>query len=275
MFQEYVRWGFDERGWAKKTRRNYEYRARAADRWLRERGSSLFVAKTPQLKEYLFSTSKNARNRNHIRQSLVAFYDFLVARNYVAENYAKALPRIKTTKPLPKALTSEQASLIVHAARAMGPMTYAFVCVLSYAGLRLSEAINLRWENVGDEWLRFNATKSKTERQIPLHTEARLALEKWRIECPSAEWVFPSPRLEGRPFSMSYAQRMIADLGDLVGIHLHPHILRHTFATVLLDTGADLRTVQEALGHASPTTTAIYTFVRPARLKEAVSRLPF
>lgn len=275
LFRDYVRWGFDERGWAKKTRRNYEYRARAADRWLRERESSLFIARTPELKEYLFSTSKNARNRNHIRQSLVAFYDFLVAHDYVTENYAKALPRIKTTKPLPKALTSDLAGQIVHTAHAMGPMTYAFVCVLSYAGLRLSEAINLRWENVGDEWLRFDATKSRTERQIPLHTEVSLALKKWKLDCLSAEWVFPSPRVEGRPFSASYAQRMVGDLGDLVGIHLHPHILRHTFATVLLDTGADLRTVQEALGHSSPSTTAIYTFIRPAKLKEAVARLDF
>jgi site-specific recombinase XerD len=275
LFLEYVRWGFDERGWAKKTRRNYEYRARAADRWLRERGSSLFVAKTPELKDYLFSTSKNARNRNHIRQSLVAFDDFLVTKRLIPENYARALPRIKTTKPLPKALTSEQAASVVHAARAMGAETYAFVCVLSYAGLRLSEAINLRWVNVGDEWLRFDATKSKMERQIPLHTEASLALKKWKLDCLSAEWVFPSPRYEDRPFSTSHGQRLIADLGDLVGIHLHPHILRHTFATVLLDTGADLRTVQEALGHASPSTTAIYTHVRPARLQEAVSRLDF
>jgi integrase len=157
----------------------------------------------------------------------------------------------------------------------MGSMTYAFVCVLSYAGLRLSEAINLRWVNVGDEWLRFDATKSKMERQIPLHTEASLALKKWRLDCLSAEWVFPSPRFEDRPFSVSHGQRLIGDLGDLVGIHLHPHVLRHTFATVLLDTGADLRTVQEALGHASPTTTAIYTFIRPAKLKEAVARLDF
>jgi site-specific recombinase XerD len=68
----------------------------------------------------------------------------------------------------------------------------------------------------------------------------------------------------------------LKEIGLQVGIGLYPHLLRHTFATELLEAnGGDLRVVQEALGHASPATTAIYTKVRPARLEEAIAKLDF
>jgi site-specific recombinase XerD len=65
------------------------------------------------------------------------------------------------------------------------------------------------------------------------------------------------------------------DVGELAGIHLYPHLRRHTCPTTLLEAGVDLRTVQEWLGHASPTTTASYTHVRPAMLKEAGDKLSY
>ena len=86
----------------------------------------------------------------------------------------------------------------------------------------------------------------------------------------------PSPRHEGRPISETYLRYIVRDAGNLAGIeHLHPHVLRHTFATRLLERGADLRSTQEVLGHSKLDTTAIYTRVRPARVAEAVEKLDF
>jgi site-specific recombinase XerD len=90
-----------------------------------------------------------------------------------------------------------------------------------------------------------------------------------------ARWVFPSDRRLGQPESRTWIRVRLHEVGDMVGIHLHPHLFRHTVATELLESGADIRDVQAFLGHASISTTQIYTQVRPARLQEAVERLSF
>ncbi len=111
---------------------------------------------------------------------------------------------------------------------------------------------------------------------MPLHPEAVAATARWRARCPSLRWLYPSPRYPDQPIGYTTVHRRLKEIGQDVGVPgLAPHVLRHTCATAVLEAGADLRAIQELLGHASPDTTAIYTRVRPARLAEAVGRLDF
>jgi integrase/recombinase XerD len=277
MFREFERWGFDERGWSQATRERYYRRALAADRWLTvNRGVSLIWATPKDLKAYLFSTPPNARNRNNVRQAMIGVGAFMVAKGITEANPALALPRLPEPESLPHALESAQARAVGLMAPSVGPMAQALVAVFLYAGLRKTEARLLEWASVSDDgWLRFRGKRSK-ERAVPLHARAQVILRRWRDESPDPDgrWVFPSPRRVGSPASETHVRTLIYEVGEAAGIpKLHPHTLRHTAATELLEAGADMRTLQEFLGHADPKTTAIYAKVRPPRLREAVDRM--
>lgn len=275
---EFERWGFDVKGWANATRSKYLRRVKAADAWLEEnRGTSILWAKPDDLKAYVYSTTTSARNRNNVRQALVGFYDFMVDRGWIDVNPALALSRLPEPQLLPKALDVDQASRILAALQVMNPMDALMVTLMLYGGLRKSEVRLLQWRDVSadNEWVTVNGKGSK-QRMIPLHETAQDALIRWRVQAVDAQWVFPSPRLKGRPVSESYIKGLLYEVGELAGVPgLHPHLLRHTAATRLLEKGATLREVQEFLGHADPKTTAIYTKVRPANLKDAVARLDY
>jgi integrase/recombinase XerD len=153
----------------------------------------------------------------------------------------------------------------------------ASVCVLLalYTGARHDEIRRLTWPQISDGWVRL-AGKGAKERAVPIHARLRPGLGAWRVECPDPLWIFPSPACIGQPVGSTWVRRRVRAVGELAGIPgLHPHTLRHTFATALLDRDVNLRTVQELLGHARPETTVIYTHVRPARSAEAVGRLGF
>jgi len=235
------------------------------------------MAKRPDLEAFLFSRPPTARTRNHLRAVLMGFGEFLIERAAATENLASGLPRIREPQDIPKALEPDAARRVLAAARAVGGIVEVLVMVLIYGGLRKSEARLLEWSDVDEDcsWVRFRGKGGKT-RAVPLHRDARQVLRTWRLEAWDPRWVFPSPRFPGRPISERWMGEVIQELGELAGLsRLHPHLLRHTAATQLMEDGADLRTVQEFLGHADPKTTALYTRVRPARVLEAVERMEF
>ncbi len=275
----FARWAFDERGLSVATRRKYVQRVRQADRWLRaERGASVIWAKPKDLKAFLFSTSATARNRNAIRQALVAFGAFLVDQGWVETNHALALPRLPEPPHRPQALTVEQGRRIVAASRALSPGDRALVLLYLYGGLRNAEGRCLEWAHVDEDarWLRFRGKGGKV-REVPLHEVARAALLEVRRDHRDARWVFPSPLpTRDEPVSETYVRNLLHQVGEMVGLpRLHPHQLRHTMATRLIERSWDVRDVQEFLGHSSPQTTAIYTYIRPARLAKAAASLDF
>lgn len=278
LFTEFSKWGWDVRGWSPVTRKRYFQRARAADAWLTEhRSVSIFWATPKDLQAYLFSTVPTARNRNNIRQALVGFGAFLVERGRIQVNPAIQLPRLEEPIDFPKALEPEQAARLEVGARVLGGRTEAYALTLLYLGLRREESRTLQWSMFSEDmrWVRVRGKRQRV-RILPVSPELRPVLARSRVESDDAEWVFPSTRHLGRPMSTSHIRdviRPLAELADIPG--LHPHAFRHTTATTLLEQGADIRTVQEFLGHSDPKTTAIYTKIRPARLQEAVYRLTF
>lgn len=277
IFLAFLRWGFDAKGWAEETRRKYATRCRAADAWLVEhRSTSLVWAKPVDLRAYLFSTTQTARYRNGVRQSLVGFFEYLIDTEVRIDNPAIGLPRLKEPRGLPKALEIEQGAQLLATAKAIGPRALALVSLFLYEGIRNREARTLEWSNVELDagWISFTGKGSKA-RRLPLHPETIVHLRQWRRQCEGARWVFPSTRHPHKPMSETYLYMLVRDIGEMAGVKLYPHLMRHTAATALLEQTGDLRTVQEYLGHSDPKTTAIYLKVRPSRLKEAVRLLDY
>lgn len=280
LLAEFCRWGYNVRGWGPATQKKYEWRARSLEKWLQEnRKKSILWATARDLQAWLFSTPANATTRNHYRQAVVALYAFLQEHEYVETNHALQLPRLPQPTPLPKALTAAQAHAVEQAAKLFDKPVRCLVLLYLYVGLRKTEARLLEWPSLDIEggWVRFTA-KGRKERVRPLLPKVCKVLRVWREECPDPRWVFPSDygKLRGRPRSETWVRNTIRAVGVAAGLpDLHPHVLRHTFATRLLEKGAHVRQVQELLGHASLQTTQIYLSVRPVNLKDAVEGLDY
>jgi integrase len=277
LFYEFKQYGIDVKGWSQETRETYYWRASAANAWLEEnRNVSLCWAKPKDLEAFRLSLPATARTRNNYRAALVAFGHFLVHKGYTEINPALALTRLKEDEPIPKALGREQVKRALAVAGTGGPKTMALITTLLYVGLRRAELRTLQWRQLNldekDVWIRVTG-KGRKQRDIPVPAPAVKALRAWRRECPDPEWVWPSSQNQGEPVSRETIRRWVKEVEEALDFPLWPHLFRHTCATMLLDSGTDLRDVQVWLGHSSPSTTARYTKVRPQRLLDARDRL--
>jgi len=211
-------------------------------------------------------------------EALKSFFAYLAVEGRLPESPAENLKGPRLPKRLPKYLTKADAARLLAApdgtsyedvrARAMLELLYA-------AGLRVTELLTLAPESVNlqEGWVRVLGKGAK-ERLVPVHARARTALEVY-LRARAARFKTPDPALflgrSGRRLSRVQFWRALRALGRRAGLKtdVHPHLLRHTFATHLLEGGADLRSVQEMLGHADLSTTQIYTHLDAAALKAA------
>ena len=247
---------------------------------------------TDDLRRFLAAQRRAKRAPSTIARRLSAvraFFRFLVREGLRADNPATALRAARQRRHLPRTPGVELLTRVLEACDSTtedGRRDRAVLELLYGGGIRLSELVGLR---LGDlDWpggtMRVRG-KGSRERLVPflgeapralaLHLEDRLAaatlqaLRDGRIEGTAARLpVFTGP--SGRSISPRAVQRIVARATRAAGGgHLSPHDLRHAFATHLLDRGADLRAVQELLGHASLSTTQIYTKVSVGRLRES------
>lgn len=269
-------WGFDTSSWRETTRHRYSRYVETADRWMRNHlGKPLSQANDTDVADYMTTLPPTPSTRNVNRQALVAYFEFLIARGARANNPAEAYPRMKRRRTLPKALTAREATAVRDAAAGVGLRWTVVVTILLHAGLRASELLALRWVDVQDGWLHVEG-KGGHERNIPQHRLIGEALTAWRQACVSAVWVFPSPLDINEPMSAPWLREKLADIGYAAEVgRVHPHMLRHTFATRLVELGVDVRTVQMLMGHEDLSTTAVYLRVRPVQLRDAVDRLDY
>lgn len=270
-------WGFDTRGWSPRTRELYGYHVTCLHEWLTtQRDQTAVKASAQDLLAFLSTRPPSAESRNSICSALRAFYAWLVATDQRRTDPTVGLTRFRRRASIPKALELAAASLVMAAASVRGGRDRAIVATMLYAGPRAAETRSLEWTALeGDAWLRIQG-KGNKERMVPLHKAARLALRDWHEIAPGSRWIFPSPWDTERHISPSAIQALLKKIGVAAGVPgLHAHMLRHTFATRLMEQGADIRTVQELLGHANVNTTQIYTRVRPMNLTAAVERLSF
>jgi len=222
--------------------------------------------------------SSLARKASALRQ----FYAFLVADGRRADDPGDALPRLRPRRPLPRLLShGDIAALFVlaEADAAIGDPAalrlLALIELLYGSGLRATELVSLTLAAVPRDAPFLTITgKGGQQRMVPVGERAGAALRNWlRVRPAGGRHVFPSPR--GGHLSRVRLFQLLRDLALRAGLDpekISPHVLRHAFATHLLEGGADLRVLQTLLGHADIATTQIYTHVDGARLVALVNQ---
>jgi len=284
LAEEFLRYLEVERNASPRTRRIY---ADALRDFRAQTGANDWRGCTPQnFRDYLFQLMKRKQARSSIRvqfSALRSFYRYLLARNHLAKNPISEVQLPKTEKTLPLVLTQTQVSELLTApfrirkARSapawMPERDVAIMEVFYSSGLRLAELASL---NVNDLDLYTESVrvlgKGRKERVCPVGAPALQAVSRYRA----------AANVHHGPLFLNKARRRISSRSiwlvlkrylrhTSIPIAVSPHKLRHSFATHLLDNGADLRSVQALLGHASLSTTQIYTHVTTERLKKAYS----
>ena len=211
--------------------------------------------------------------------ALRAFYRFAENEKLLPLNVAENLSLPRRWKRLPKALTNSEIEKLLAPEEPAKPRTLCDQAVLELAyasGLRLSELRNLRLEQLHLEAGFINVIgKGNKERVVPVGRKAVEALNRY-IEVGRSKLITPrSPanvflNQRGKPFASITLWKRIKDRVKRAGVarNVTPHMLRHSFATHLLEHGADLRVIQELLGHANISTTEVYTHVTGNRLRD-------
>ena len=212
-------------------------------------------------------------------RALRSFYKFQAAEERIQEDPTRRIRSPRLPSLLPQVLNRPEAAGVVRAADSSGfegLRVRAEVELLYATGMRASELLGLKPEaiNFEERWVRVRGKGSK-ERMIPMHERAASVLRRYLLarqkrfeRKTSAPEVFVSRT--GKRLSRMQLWRDIRELGKKSGVKdLHPHTLRHSFATHLLTGGADLRALQEMLGHASLTTTQLYTHLDKGAAKAA------
>ncbi|MEN8693833.1 MAG: site-specific tyrosine recombinase/integron integrase [Akkermansiaceae bacterium] len=236
---------------------------------------------TDELAAFLTHLRKSGLDASSLRIAQVhlkVFFRFLVKRNLLEIDPAEPLLAPKAAAKLPETLNAETVAKLLTAINTEKPLGKRDLAILElfYAsGLRLSEICNSRLENLDldDHFLRVTGKGNKT-RLVPVGGRALDALQKYLtserpelVSKKTSSHIFLSVR--GGPLSPDRVRQIVKERAKNCGIdqNIYPHLLRHSFATHLLENGADLRVIQELLGHADISTTQIYTHVDQKRLK--------
>ncbi len=234
------------------------------------------------LDEYIYHLKNNLalspRSVFRKTEAVKSFYKFLLINAIVKDDPCRFLVSPRLTQKIPSSLTKEEINrLLSFPAQNFAEMRTLAILHLFYAcGLRVSELTALRLENINlkDAWV-LASGKGGKQRFVPVHAEALEIVKRYLSE---REKTFAKINTDseifvsrtGRKITRQAVWKDVAALGRLAGIAkpLHPHLFRHTFASHLLLGGADLRSVQEMLGHANLDTTQIYTHLNVAEIKE-------
>ncbi len=257
-----------------------------AENWLGDAGG-LMAAPQEALEAWFADLSRRglsaataARRRASVRQ----FYRFALGEGWRADDPSRRLDAPKQGRSLPKTLSRDEIEALLAAAgaadSAAGLRLIALVEMAYASGLRVSELLALRVEAVRRDPAYLIVRGKGKERLAPLNTAAREAIKAWldardaarKPGAPDSAWLFPSHGKSGHLTPRRFAQ-LLDQAAVSAGIdpaRVSPHVLRHAFATHLLEGGADLRVVQTLLGHADISTTQIYTHVATDRLSQVV-----
>jgi integrase/recombinase XerD len=232
------------------------------------------------LVDYLLQRKRDGVSSGTIRLNAIAlkqFCRFLFRRAYLRHDIAADLVAPKLEMSLPDARSAPEIDRLLAGIEPLTPLDFRDLAMLElfYAsGLRVSELASATLDQLSldDGVIRVTGKGNKT-RIVPVGRAAREAISRWLalgrpklVTRKTGGHIFISAR--GTRLTTTRLQQVVKSRARAAGIELHPHLLRHSFATHLLSGGADLRVIQEMLGHADIATTQVYTHVDKKRLKQ-------
>jgi len=286
--EEFLVWMASERGRSRNTLQAYRRDLRQYQGWLVERGLTPLTVGYDDLIQLIAEHKASDRATSSVARQTAAvrmLHRYLATEQYRPDDPTTRLDGVRVPSGIPKPLSEQQITSLLDAVIGDEPLhrrDRALLELLYATGARISEVVGLSIGDINfDDSLVRLLGKGGKERIVPFGSAATVALDGWfsrsgRAGLAPERWkrrgdaeaVFLNQR--GGRLSRQGAWLVIKKYGDRAGItdHLSPHVLRHSCATHLLDHGADLRIVQEMLGHASISTTQVYTKVSQERLWE-------
>ena len=253
--------------------------------FLREGGKDLLVAAIDDFRDFLAALNDVGilpRSQARILSSLRSFYGFLRLDGFLENDPTELLKTPKIGMRLPSVLSVQEIDDIINAidlSKPEGQRNRAMIEMLYSCGLRVSELCNLKLSHLylSEGFIRVTG-KGDKQRLVPISQRAIAELEAYRIDRDSidikagySDFVFISERRK-KPLSRIMVFHFIKELAAAAGItkSISPHTFRHSFATHLLEGGANLRIIQAMLGHESIATTEIYTHIDRTRLRQEI-----
>ena len=284
LLRAYQRYLKLQRGYSSNTLDAYERDLLKLQDYLEKENKHLLDIQLPDLQHFaasLHDIGIHPRSQCRILSGIRAFYRFLLLDGYREDDPTELLESPVLGEHLPEVLSSEEVDRLeesIDLSKWEGHRNRAIIEVLFSCGLRVSELVNLRLSNLflDEKFIRVFGKGSK-ERLIPISPKAIKELEFWfddrrhmKIKQGEEDYVFLNRR--GAHLTRTMILIMIKRQATEAGIQktISPHTLRHSFATVLLEGGADLRAIQAMLGHESIGTTEIYTHIDVSTLRHEI-----
>lgn len=238
----------------------------------------LLKLSTDEIRDFLYQEMYTAKTRAHFLTVINSLYEYLVSNNFLKESPTTTIKLPKLDKKLPEYLTIEEVDKLMNL-DAKKPADYRNIAMLETiygCGLRVSELVELRISDIDfDECTLRILGKGSKERIVPMNDSAKNALSLYisdyrdfLLKTKTSEYVFINnlgARISRQGF-FKILKKICEDNG--INKHVSPHTLRHSFATHLLNNGADLRIIQELLGHSNLTTTQIYSHLTEEKVKD-------
>ena len=283
-YQNYLR---IERGLSNNSIYNYTLDIKKLTKWLNENNieSSPIKITKETLQEFIYTIAKivNPRSQSRIISGLKGFFNYLVFEEYRKTNPLELIESPKIGRKLPDTLSIEEIDLLIATidlSKPQGERNRSIIETLYGCGLRVSELINLKISDLFfDEGFIKVTGKGDKQRFVPIGSLTVKYIELYRREIRIHQQINPLAKdtlyLNRRGNSLTRAMifHIIKELTEKSGINknISPHTFRHSFATHLLENGADLRAIQQMLGHESITTTEIYTHIDKSHLAQIMN----
>jgi integrase/recombinase XerD len=269
-----------EKGLSQNTLLAYQNDLEKLSRFAKERGKDLLSLERDDVKDFIKHLHESGLEAKSIGRTLVTvrnLYKFLLLDGFLKRDPSENIETPKSWQSLPKFLIREEVESLLESpdtSTQTGLRDKAMLEVLYATGVRVSELVALKMNDLNlDLGLLTTLGKGSKERTIPMGKSAIGWIKKYlpirhqMLGNTTSPYLFINPK--GKAISRQGFWKIIVEYGDKARIgHITPHLLRHSFATHLLENGADLRSVQMMLGHSDISTTQIYTHITNERLKE-------
>ncbi|MEM0516739.1 site-specific tyrosine recombinase XerD [Aequorivita flava] len=284
-YQNYLRL---ERGLSHNSIVNYSLDIKKLMRWLETNKieASPISISEETLQQFIYEVAKkiNPRTQNRLISGLKGFFNYLIFEDYRQTNPLELIEAPKLGRKLPDTLAIEEIDALISAidlSKKQGERNRAILETLYGCGLRVSELTNLKISDLYFEEGFIKVTgKGDKQRLVPISPIAEKYITIYRKEIRVHKKIDPSAKdtlflnQHGRQLTRAMIFTIVKQLAEKAGIRktISPHTFRHSFATHLLENGADLRAIQQMLGHESITTTEIYTHIDRKHLTEVINQ---